>query len=124
MRRTQKPKRTRPVIRKPPRLKLPLREVILCVGLTLAIIGGLMAGMQFLLYSGGRPEQILHGHDGTEYIPAQPPGDPARKAAAAVGLIITIIGLLLLASAVAAGYIAKYRRAAIERQSAHSARKE
>lgn len=113
MRGTQEPKRTRPVIRRPPR-KIALREVILSIGLVLAIIGAVTAGGAFLWYKTGRPEHISHDFDGTRYIPESPPGDPGAKAGIVVGLITVIVGLLLLVSAVVAGYIVKFRRTPIE----------
>jgi hypothetical protein len=81
------------------RIRLKPLDILLIIGLTLLLMGVLVGGLNYLYYTGGRPEQIINWRTGTDYVSKEPPGDPGRKANAIIGAIVAGTGLILSASA-------------------------
>ncbi|MGD0551604.1 MAG: hypothetical protein ABSB25_03020 [Sedimentisphaerales bacterium] len=92
------------------RTRLKPLDILLIIGLTLLIPGIIVGVFNYLYYTGGRPEHIFNWHTGTEYVPAEPPGDPARKANTIIGAIVAGAGLFLSASALIAKLVFKNSR--------------
>ena len=84
------------------RMRLKPLDILLIIGLTLLISGVIAGVFNYLYYTGGKPEHIFNWHTGTEYIPAEPPGNPDRKDAAVFYAIVAGVGLIISASALLA----------------------
>ena len=80
-------------------VKITPSDVILGIGFILLIIGIIAGGLNYLYYTGGRPEEIVETRAGTYYHERQLPGNPIRKDAAILGAIGVGLGIILTASA-------------------------
>ena len=85
-------------------------DVILSIGIVLLFIGIIAGGLNYLYYTGGRPEGIINNQEGTFHVTAQPPGNPARKDIAILGAIMTGTGLFLSVSALLTKLVLKNSR--------------
>ncbi len=93
------------------RTKLTFWDVLLIIGLTLLIIGVIAGVLNYLFYSGGRPDLIVSNQvDGSFPLEAQPPGNPAFKSAAIFYAVVAGTGLFLSASALIAKLVFKNSR--------------
>jgi hypothetical protein len=75
--------------------KLSVSDFILMLSISMMLVGGIIAFLQYAYFSGGVPEGISNSQFGTEYISEKPPGDPGRKANAVMGVSCFGIGALL-----------------------------
>ncbi len=77
------------------RERLSQSDVLLMIGLTLLIIGVIVAAINYQAYTVGIPAHVSNTRYGTEYVPEIPPGNPTRETTAAYGLISAGVGALL-----------------------------
>jgi hypothetical protein len=75
--------------------KASLWDILLIVGVTMALFGGFQGTISYRAYAAGMPEHISNTKAGTIVVPEEAPGNPGRKASAMVGFAAAGVGILL-----------------------------
>ncbi|MFA5238130.1 MAG: hypothetical protein WC476_00285 [Phycisphaerae bacterium] len=77
--------------------KITPLDAILILGLMLVFCGFIIGGINYLYYTGGRPERFVNSRVGAYHILAKPAGDTRYKEAAIIGATGAAAGFILSA---------------------------
>jgi hypothetical protein len=83
-------------IKKKPSAKLPLRDILLFIGIGLVCVGTFYGLYDYIVHTSGVQEHTTESRGGPIFHPEEAPGKPGRRESAITGFTIAGFGILLI----------------------------